>query len=107
MTGKSTVAALLSVTHDWFQAPQSGQEVCSIFFKLKKAFDSVPHHPLLDKLACYRLHTHTLSSITTYLTNRKQNVVVGRVTSSETPVLSGVPQSLVLSPLYSLFTLMM
>ena len=28
-SGKSTVVALLSVTHDWFQALESGQEVCS------------------------------------------------------------------------------
>ena len=54
-SGKSTVTALLSVTHDWFQALESGQEVCSIFFDLKKAFDSVPHRPLMDKLASYGL----------------------------------------------------
>ena len=50
-SGKSTVTALLSVTHDWFQALEAGQEVCSIFFDLRKAFDSVPHRPLVDKLA--------------------------------------------------------
>ncbi len=27
--GKSTVAALLSVTHDWLQALETGQEVCA------------------------------------------------------------------------------
>ena len=101
-SGKSTVAALLSVTHDWFQALEYGQEVCSIFSDLKKAFDSVPHCPLLDKLARYGLDAHTLSWITTYLTNRKQHVVVGGETSSDTPVLfyiSGVLQGSVLGPL--------
>ena len=98
-SGKSTVAALLSVTHDWFQALESGQEVCSIFFDLKKAFDSVPHRPLLDKLTCYGLDAHTLSWITSYLTNRKQHVVVGGETSSDAAVLSGVPQGSVLGPL--------
>ena len=68
-SGKSTVTALLSVTHDWFQALESGQEVCSIFFDLKKGFDSVPHHPLMDKLASYGLNAHTLSWIASYLTN--------------------------------------
>jgi len=53
--GKSTVAALLSVAHDWFQALEYGQEVRSIFFDLKRAFDSVPHCPLLNRLACYDL----------------------------------------------------
>ena len=98
-SGKSTVAALLSATHDWFQALESGQEVCSIFFDLKKVFDSVPHRPLLDKLARYGLDAHTLSWITSYLTNRKQHVVVGGETSLDAPVLSGVPQGSVLGPL--------
>ena len=49
-SGKSTTTALLSVTHDWFQALEAGQEVCSIFFYLRKAFDSVPHRLLVDKL---------------------------------------------------------
>ena len=70
-----------SPLHDWFKALEAGQEVCSIFFDLKKAFDSVPHRPLLDKLASYGLDVHTLSWITSYLTNRKQHVVVGGETS--------------------------
>ena len=41
-SGKSTTAPL-SVTHDRFQALEAGQEVCSIFFDLRRAFDSVLH----------------------------------------------------------------
>ena len=68
-------------------------------FDLKKAFDSVPHRPLIDKLSSYGLDTHTLSWITSYLTNRKQHVVVGGESSLDTPVLSGVPQGSMLGPL--------
>ena len=89
-SGKSTVTALLSVTHDWFQALESGQEVCFIFFDLKKAFDSVPHRPLMDKLASYGLNAHTLSWIANYLTNPKQHVVVSGESSLDAHVLSGV-----------------
>ena len=91
-----TVTALPSVTHDWFQALEAGQEVCFIFFDLRKAFDSVPHRPLVDNLANLGLDAHALSWITSYLTNRKQHVVVGGESSLDTPVLSGVPQGSVL-----------
>ena len=99
-SGKSTVTALLSVTHDWFQALEAGQEVCSTFFDLRKAFDSVPHWPLVDKLANLGLDAHALSWITSYLTNQKQRVVVGGKSSLDTPVLSGVPQGSAISCLH-------
>ena len=97
--GKSTVTALLSVTHEWFKILESGQEVGSIFFDLRKAFDSVPHRLLLDKVQSCGLDPCTLSWIRSYLTDRKQHVVVGGDSSPDTPVLSGVPQGSVLGPL--------
>ena len=69
------------------------------FFNLKKAFDSVPHRSLMDKLSSYGLDAHTLSWITSYLKNRKQHVVVGGESSLDTPVLSGIPQGSVPGPL--------
>ena len=99
-SGKSTTTALLLVTHDWFQALEAGQEeMCSIFFDLRSAFDSVPHWLLVDKLTSLGLGAHIISWITSYLTNRKQHVVVGRESSQDAPVLSGVPQGSVLGPL--------
>jgi len=95
-SGKSTVAALFSVTNDLFHAKNSNLDKKCVpflfFFDLKKAFDSVPHHQLLDLLAWYRLDTHTLSWITGYFINRKQHEVIDRETSSEIPVLSGILQ---------------
>ena len=97
--GKSTVSALLAVTHDWFKTLEMKQEVCTIFFDLKKAFDSVPHKLLLRKLSKYALNSHILSWLYSYLTDRKQHVVVGGDSSSDLSVLSGVPQGSVLGPL--------
>ena len=73
--------------------------MCSIFFDLRKAFDSVPHRLLVDKLTSLELDAHIISWITSYLTNRKQHIVVGGELSQDAPVLSGVPQGSVLGPL--------
>ena len=49
-SGRSTVTALLETTQNWFQCMDTGKEVGAVFFDLQKAFDSVPHYALLDKL---------------------------------------------------------
>ena len=73
--------------------------MCSVFFDLKKAFDTVPHSSFMQKLSTYGLDNNTLSWVCNYLTNRKQHVVVGGESSQDTTVLSGVPQGSVLGPL--------
>ena len=73
--------------------------MCSIFFDLRKAFDSVPHQLLVDKLTSLGLDAHIISWITSYLTNQKQHVVVGGELLQDAPVLSGVSQGSVLGPL--------
>ena len=39
-SGRSTVLALLDVTYNWLQMLDTGKEVCTVFFDLRKAFDS-------------------------------------------------------------------
>ena len=74
-------------------------EVCSIFFNLQKAFDSVPHHSLIAKLSQLNISDFLLKRIIDYLTDRSQCAAVEGATSPPLPVLSGVPQSFVLGPL--------
>ena len=44
--GKATTGALLTAVQNWHQILEKGEDVCAIFFDLKKAFDSVPHSAL-------------------------------------------------------------
>ena len=41
-TKRSTVCALIDVTHHWFQSLDEGKEICTVFFDLCKAFDFFP-----------------------------------------------------------------
>ena len=47
--GRSTTSALLSTLSDWHAELDHGNDICAIFFDYRKAFDSVPHFPLVKK----------------------------------------------------------
>ena len=70
-----------------------------MFFDLRKAFDTVPHQHLIEKIIATGLNTHIVSWIRSYLCNRKQFVVLNGESSPVASVLSGVPQGSVLGPL--------
>ena len=70
-----------------------------ILLDFQEAFDTVPHQRLLSKLSSYGIQNQTYSWIHSWLTPKKQQVIVDGSISVWTPVKSGVPQGTVLRPL--------
>lgn len=96
---RSCTTTLLTTTYDWYGTMDKGKDVVAVFFDFQKAFDSVPHGPLITKLQNIGLHPHLVMWVKSYLTNRSQRVVLNGSESTTIDVLSGVPQGSVLGPL--------
>lgn len=70
-----------------------------IFIDLQKAFDSIPHTILLEKLFKYGIRGVTLNIFESYLKNRKQFTALNNAKSDALNVTYGTPQGSNLGPL--------
>ena len=75
-----------------------------IYFDFAKAFDTVSHDFILNKLKTqYNIDGTLLRFFTEYLCSRKQRVILDNVISECVDVLSDVPQGSILGPLLCTF----
>ena len=71
----------------------------TIFLDLSKAFDTLDHGILLNKLKFYGVKGCSLELFKTYLENRKQVVQYDDIISDKLSIKTGVPQGSILGPL--------
>ena len=73
--------------------------VISICLDLKKAFDTVDHPTLLNKLNVYGIRGNVFNWLKSYFSERAQHVVYDSKRSETQTVKCGVPQGSILGPL--------
>lgn len=98
-TKHSTNHATISITEQIKSMMDNNDVVCGIFIDLEKAFDTVNHKILVEKLNQYGLRGNVNKLIESYLSNRKQYVSIKGFESSIQGVDCGVPQGSSLGPL--------
>ena len=70
-----------------------------VFLDLKKAFDTVNHQILINKLNSINVSNHSQNWFKNYLSNRHQCVKIQNKRSNKKLITCGVPQGSILGPL--------
>ncbi|KAK4823310.1 hypothetical protein QYF61_000523 [Mycteria americana] len=89
--GRSCLTNLISFYDKVTCLVDKGKAVDVVYLDFSKAFDTISHSILLEKLAAHGLDGHTLCVVKNWLDGRAQRVVVNGVKFSLWPVTSGVP----------------
>ena len=88
----STNHALISITEEIRKALDNNEFSCGVFLDFQKAFDTVNHKILIDKLHHYGVRGVTLSWFESYITNRIQQTIVNDTVSDKVEITDRVPQ---------------
>lgn len=95
----STEMALTQIIEEITNNMGNGKFTCSVFLDLAKAFDTVDHKILINKLYNYGVRGLPAKLIENYLTNRDQITIFNNIKSDKEQIKLGVPQGSILGPL--------
>ena len=95
----STELANMELLDRVFSALDDKKLLVSIFMDLSKAFDTLDHKILINKLKYYGINGTPLCWFMSYLSNGTQYVEMNNVISSRSTISTGVPQGSILGPL--------
>uniref|UniRef100_A0A672FVC1 Reverse transcriptase domain-containing protein n=1 Tax=Salarias fasciatus TaxID=181472 RepID=A0A672FVC1_SALFA len=95
---RTTSMALIEATEEITTALDQKKIAVGVFIDLKKAFDTINHFILVNKLEKYGVRGVAGDWIKSYLTGRVQFVKMGKHISEQLGIVCGVPQGSVLGP---------
>lgn len=96
--GSNTIKAVQDVVSFTLESFENKCNVEATLIDLSKAFDSVCHKRLINKLKSYNINGSELALINSYLSNRYQAVISNNKISDLLRVERGIPQGSVFSP---------
>lgn len=103
LKGKSTQTAVFEFITEVLSALEDSQIMITLMLDLSKAFDSLSHDLIFDKLQSYGIKGTELNWFRSYLTNRRHRVVIFQnneeTLSDVAPTELGVPQGSILGPI--------
>lgn len=97
--GFSTAMPIINLIDSVTTDMEEHKHVIGIFLDVKKAFDSLDHDILLNKLSYYGFRGKSIDWLTNFLKNRSQYTIINNEISDLKEIKYGVPQGSILGPL--------
>ena len=98
-SGRSTLSQLLEHQDEILKELEEGNNVDTVYLDFSKAFDKCDHGILLHKIKKLKIKGKLGRWLQNFLEGRRQVVLVERVKSNWSEIVSGIPQGSVLGPI--------